>query len=255
VKKRFLIGFWSLFGTGVWILYFVGYVQPSQFSLGYMFEHPIAATDYSLTLLGSSLFWRHDLAAVGGVLLIGLATASLLLIYRDRRNGKHSFWVALLFFSFLVAASVAVGRSEAGADWATISRYTSFTVLAVISVYAILIRLELERASRPTNVLIGVLSGLVLLSVPISYFNGVEAGEAVKAYREQAAFVLSTYKSQPDEQLVQYLCPSPGCGPIVRERAPILQRLDYSTFSEPQAQVLPPGPPPAPSPSWSGLSP
>jgi biotin operon repressor len=56
--------------------------------------------------------------------------------------------------------------------------------------------------------------------------------------REKAAFVLSTYESQPDELLSKKLNPS---AKLIRKRAPVLQRLGYNVFSEPQARgSLPP---------------
>jgi hypothetical protein len=255
--KKLLVGIWILIGVGEWILYFIGYTQPDQFSLAFAFKHPIAAADYSLTLLGSSLFWYHSLAAAGGLLLSCLVVATLLLVYRDAKLGENSFWIALLSFSLLIAASIIIGRSEAGVTWAPISRYTSFTLLMVISLYAMLVKLALERRSHLPTLLVGVLSGCLILSVPISYVEGVQAGEAVKAYREQAAFVLYTYESQSDRSLVRYLCPSPGCGPLVRERAPILQKLDYNVFSGPPVRgpARTPPNPPASSPAWRGLPP
>jgi hypothetical protein len=252
--KKVMIGVWSLTGLGEWIFYFVGYVQPDwNPSLGFVLQHPIAGIGYSLTLFGSSLVWQQNFAFVGGLLLTGLVVVSLLLIYKDRKLGEHSFWIALLFFSFLTMASITIGRSEGGAP---ISRYTTFSILAVVSVYVVLTKLVLERKSRLTAGLIGALSALILLSIPISYWEGIKEGAATKATREQAAFILSTYESQPDELLVEHLCPTYGCGvhpfgqadaDTLRERADILKRLGYNVFSESRAQGLPPSP--------SGLSP
>jgi hypothetical protein len=256
-KKRLLV-VWGLIGVVEWIFYFIGYTQPDKFSLSFVFDYPIAGADYSLTLLGSALFWQHSFAGAGGLFLVGLIVASLLLVYKVRRLGEYSFWIALLFFSLLIAASIIMGRSEAGATWAPISRYTSFTILIVISVYAMLTKLALERTSHPASVvLVGILSGFILLSAPVSYIEGAQAGKAVRAYREQAAFVLSTYETQSHKVLMKYLCPNPGCGALVRKRASILQRLDYNVFSVPRVRKSPPAPsgPPYPSPAWYGLPP
>ena len=238
--KKVLIGVWSLAGLGEWIFYFIGYVKPAHHpSLGFILRHPIAGIEYFLTLFGSSLFWQQNHAFIGGLLLIGLVVVSLLLIYKDRKLGEHSFWIALLFFSFLTMASIMVGRAEwAGGE---ASRYTTFSILAVVAIYVILVKLVLERKSRFTAGLICALSALILLSVPISYAEGIKRGEETKASREQKALILSTYESQPDKVLVNTLCDMDmGCvvdpfgradADTVREWAGILKRLGYNVFS------------------------
>jgi hypothetical protein len=97
---------------------------------------------------------------------------------------------------------------------------------------------SIRRPSIPT-VLLVALSGAVLLGVATSYPNGIDIGSNEKLSREKAAFVLSTYESQPDEALTESLNPH---AKVVREEAPVLQRLGYNVFSEePQARgLLPP---------------
>jgi hypothetical protein len=157
---------------------------------------------------------------------------SLFLIYRDRGVGEYSFWISVLLYSFLILASITLGRSgQFGALQAMASRYTTFSILAVASIYAMLAKTTLERRSRPTIVLLSALAGVVLLSATVSYQEGIEVGNKERVAREKAAFVLSTYESQPDEALTESLNPRAR---VVRERAPVLQRLGYNVFSEPR---------------------
>jgi hypothetical protein len=234
-KKKVFVALWGLVGLSEWVAYFVHYTPPKNGPpLLYTLEHPLAGTEYLLRLLGSSLFWDQNLTLVGGSLLACLALVSLLLIYRDRKLGENRFWVSLLFWSFLILGTIMVGRSGSGSGNALVSRYTAFSILAVISVYVMLLKMTLERRSsirRPNinAVLFVVLAGFVLFGVAISYPNGIDIGTREQVSREKAAFVLSTYGSEPDEALAGSLNPRAR---VVRDRAPILQRLGYNVFSE-----------------------
>ncbi len=236
--KRVFVAVWGLVGLGEWIAYFVDYETPaSSPSLSYILEHPVAGAQYFLSMLGASLFWSLNPALAGGLLLVGLALVILFLVYRDKKFGEYSFWIALLLFSLLILASITYGRSGFGLGQALVSRYTTFSILAAVSVYAMLAKTTLESRSKTNTVLLVAFSGVVLLSAAISYWKGTEIGSNDRVYRERAAFVLSTYETQPDEALTESLHPRPT---FVRRMAPILQNLGYNVFSEPQAQ----GPPP-----------
>ena len=237
--KKFLIGVWSLTGVGVWAFYFLSRAERqkpgNQQSFLYAFEHPTVGIDYFLSLLGSSLFRSQSLAFASGLLLLGLIAAGLLLIYKDRKWGEHSFWIALLLFSCGTLASITVGR--AGFEEAVHSRYTIFSIPAVIGIYVILIKSTLDRRSYAVAGLSGALVLLVLISLPVSYAEGIRAGRMFEINRQKEAFLVSTYESQPSELLKKI--------PWVRrgtERIVMLKKLGYSVFSErEQGRVLPPG--------------
>ena len=165
-----------------------------------------------------------------------LAVVGRFLILKERKLGEYSFWVALLLYSSLVLASVTAGRAGFGAEQALVSRYASFSILAVVGVYAILAKAVLERRSGIRIVSLVVLSGVVLASAAVSYREGIEVGAREKVSREKSAFILSTYESQPDQLLERHLYPNPR---IVKRRAPVLEELGYNVFSEPGASSLP----------------
>ncbi len=226
--KRVLIGVWSLVGLGEWIFYFYGLNVPRHRSERYFLDNPNLGVDYFLTALGGSLVRQQVIALVIGLILACLIAASLLFIYRAGKLGECSFWIALLSFSFLFLLSIVVGRSGMGTENALSSKYPTFTVLAVIGAYAMLIKLVFEQRSRIGAALLGLLTTLIVISIPVSYAEGVAAGKELEANRERAAYVISTYKSQPDEALTVVNRSSWR----VREWAPILERLDYTVFSE-----------------------
>ena len=237
-RKRLAL-LWGLAGLGEWIAYFIDYTKPKDHpSLLYALAHPLAGTEYLLNLLGSSLFWQQSSAFVGSLFLTCFALVIILLIYKDGKVGEYPFWVSLLLYSFLILASITFGRSGFGAQQALAPRYTSFSIVAVVSIYAMLVKTVFERRSSINTALLVALSGAILLSATISYSEGIKVGSKEKVSREKTAFVLSTYESQPDELLTKYLYPRAD---VVRKRASILQRLGYNVFSEPQAQGwLPP---------------
>lgn len=235
--KKVLIPIWALVGLGEWVLYFFDYTSPKNHpSLLYVLEHPAVGMEYFLNSLGGALFWQQSSALVAGVLVAALAVGGLFLVLKERALGEYSFWVSLLLYSFLVLASVTAGRAGFGAEQALVSRYASFSILAVVGVYAILAKAALERRSSARIIPLVVLSGLVLASAAVSYGEGVEVGAREKISREKSAFILSTYESQPDQVLKQYLYPNPR---VVKRRAPVLEEIGYNVFSEPGASSLP----------------
>ena len=153
-------------------------------------------------------------------------------MYRSGVLREHLFWISLFFYSLLILATITLGRAGMFGVWqAAISRYTTFSILAVASVYAVLAKmLFARRSSIGLTVLLITLVGAILLSSGISYRNGIEVGRVQEASRERAAYILKTYESEPDVRLAEALYPRPE---TVRRRAPLLERLGYNVFSEP----------------------
>jgi len=198
---------------------------------------------------------------VAGLLLVCLVLVGLFLVYKDGRLGRYSFWISLVFYSFLILAAIGAKSFPEGIDEALAPRYTSFSVLAVVSIYGLLATTALGRGlsiRRPNigTILLVFLSGAVILSAATSsYPNGINAGRQNREKTEEAAFVLATYESQPDEVLGETPGLSLGEGAkVTRERAPVLQRLGYNVFSEAQAQQILPPPLSALSPVGSSTS-
>lgn len=232
--KNLLLGVWGLIGLGEWVFYFVGDVksESSTSTLSYALGHPAEGLVYFLTLLGGSLFWQDALAFSGGLLLVCLLLAGLLLVCKNGRLKDYSFWVALLLFSLLSLMAVTVGRVGLANEqvWARAldSRYAIFSILAVVSIYAIFVKLVWERRSQVAIGFLGGVIGLVMLSIPTSYFLGVQGGQATKTYREETAEILLNYKSQPDEALAKL-----GYGPKrTKPYIPFLERRKYNVFAE-----------------------
>ena len=239
-RKQVYIILWGLAGVFVWVVYFIGWDAPGKGTLLHALKHPLRGMHYYVNLLGSSLFWKPDSALLGGLLMICLALVSLLLIYKNGRLGEYRFWVSLLLYSLLILGTIMVGNSELGVNQAvTAKRYTTFPILAVVAVYAMLAKMALERRSIPNAVLLVAVSGVILLSTSVSYREGIKKGREERAHNEEQAYVLYTYESQSDDALSELMRRTD----VVRQQAPALQRLGYNVFSgESQAPKAEPDP-------------
>src|SRR5919112_1852722 len=230
--KKVLVGLWGIVGVAEWVAYFVDYHTPRGHPpLLDALSHIGTAPGYFLTLLGSALFWQPEHAYEGGLGIGCLALAMFLATYGRGVLRQHPFWISLLFYSLLILATITLGRSGMfGVLQATASRYTTFSVLAVASLYALLAKMVFAKTANVLRtVLLLALFGIILLSAGVSYQEGIEVGRVQEASRERAVHVLDTYSSQPDARLVA-LYPRPE---TVRSRAPLLERLGYNVFSEP----------------------
>jgi hypothetical protein len=232
--KRLLAGVWGVVGIVEWIAYFIDYEGGRGSSLlPYSLSRPLASMEYFLTLFGRSLFPPplQGLALSCGVLLTVLAAIGLLLALRCRQREVFSFWIALLGFSLLTLGAITAGRAGLGIESSLASRYTTFSLLAVVGIYAILAKSafgERER-SRLAVASFTVLCAVVMSTAPLSYYVGINAGIAERALRKEAAFILSTYKSQPPQRLNVLWKQSPQA---IRARARALERLGYNVFAD-----------------------
>lgn len=235
--RAHLAGVWGLAGLAAWALYFRGYDQPANTAARYQSLDPLASSEFFFSALGSALFREQGLALVAGMALAALLAASLYFAREDGRSGDLSFWISLLSFSLLTLAATTLARGGSGIWDATNPKYVTFSVLAVVAGYAMLVRHALERRRLLDAVTLGALTLLVAASIPYTYARGYDRGVNLERAKERAALVLATYETQPDEVLVEYFRNRPE---VSRGRASVLQELGYSVFSEPRPRVLPP---------------
>jgi hypothetical protein len=232
-KKARLLGIWSLVGAMVWVVYFIGYEKnTNRPSLLYSLFNPAAGAEYFVTLLGSSLFWRQGYALAGGVLVSIIVIATLIIVYRRREWRGYSAWLALLLFSFVTLLSITAGRANF-IPGALQSKYSTFSILAVVSIYVILVKLVLERRSVVVNGVLGVLILLIISSTLISYANGVDTGKATRAERERAASVIVNYEQYPSSVLAE-LNKRPNLMDV-KNRSRFLEMHEYNVFAGEQS--------------------
>ena len=236
---------WVICGLAEWVLYFVDYSPPGGGSISPLraLSSPAAGAEYFLNLLGSSMFWQQRVAFAGGGVLLLLIAAGLAVVAKDRAWARQSFWVSLLCYSLLMLSAIAAGRSGTFGPWQALApRYTTFSLLAVASAYAVLAKAALfggeargpgegaRGRAAPLLAACGatLIAGAVLYGAAVSYPTGLEAGRATEAARERAVLVLPHYEACPRPVLAATFGTRAG---VVKKRAPVLERLDLNVFS------------------------
>jgi hypothetical protein len=107
-------------------------------------------------------------------------------------------------------------------------RYMIFSILIVVSLYALLLNLFLKRKDDfVVAVAYAALTGLIIISIPFSFHKNIGYAEQQKKIYAAAVSVLSAYEYQSDDAL-KTLYKDPG---FVRKNAAVLKRLRYNVFS------------------------
>lgn len=237
LKKKFYAGIWMVIGFIVWFIYLFNYKKPGYHpDILYGLYNLLNFLKFFFTFWGSSLFWNPGPALVAGAIIVGLGLISLFLLYKNHRFKENSFWMALGILSFLTAASIMIGRSGFGLKTALASKYTTFSVLAVIALYFILLDFISAHKQKFTMLLMGMVLSLIIISLPFSYIQGFSSGKGNEARMKKLAFILSNYESQPDEFL-EKLWPS---AETVKKDASILKKLNYNVFADEPRIIYPP---------------
>lgn len=231
--RKLVVGVWSAVGLLAGFVYFFGFERPPEHTASrYLLEEPATSVEFFLTMLGSALFREMDLAFATGLLLVFLVSVSLVLLLESGRVGESAFWVSLLPFSLFTLAATTVARGGSGMENALNAKYVTYSVLAVIAIYAMLVKSVFGNRQWSAMAPLIVLTLIVAWSVPQTYSWGIEKGEDARERKEEAARVLATHETRPDEDLGilrNHFRTSPE---TARERISTLEGLDYSVFSE-----------------------
>jgi hypothetical protein len=239
-RKRYLLTVWTLIGIAHWTIYFWGFKAPAgRMSNTYFFDSSTLGVDYFMGLIGSALFQESVLAVATGLVIGTILVLVIFWIWRNREQNRYTFWISLSTFSLLILAATAVARSGRGLDASIGSKYVTFSVLLAISVYVMSLKLARDHSRVELSALpLGVCAGLIILSVPLSYYSGVQTGEATKVRRERSAYILLNYENSTNTCIEQAVHPH-FWGPhnSVKNEAAIFDDLDYTVFSEPSSEV------------------
>lgn len=144
-------------------LYFPGLLIARKDPL-YMARHPLDATRFVLSVLGSPLALGHDVLAplIGLLLLVGLAVVA----WRRRADPVARPFLILAAYSLVSVAIIASGRLELGLSQAFASRYTTVAILAYVALIWLATAATIPLPRWTTAVFIAVLA----LHATQSYF-------------------------------------------------------------------------------------
>ena len=224
VRRFTLAGIWMGVGVVELIIYFWNYHQPRN--------HPPFgfSVEYFVVAVGGALFPITLLAKAGGVVILILVLFATVISRTDRKWAEDSFWLAAIVFSILVQLEVTVGRSGFGVGQATSSRYATYSIFIVLGLYGILSARLAASRSPFVSAVWGVLLGVIVLGLPLSIVEGIQAGEQMRQGMEYQAYVFATSETQPDEVVQTDAGPE---APAWREGLKLLKKLHWNVYSSP----------------------
>jgi hypothetical protein len=216
------------------MVYFYGYTTVSY--LGNAFSAPLTVVKYFFALIGTpfsnTIFPSSDttVATVFGVTITALAFSLFALVLRNRsllQNGA-SLWFWVVIFIGLCSSGNALVRSDWTVANAQASRYTPMTVLGIAGLYLLALSVWKVSQGRNRRFLVHGLLVIIILGFAISSTAIWQASHSFGDSREMSAYVLKTYRVQSDENIENYLYPSPS---VLRERAQFLEANNWSVFA------------------------
>lgn len=229
-KKYLYFGIWTFLGILTWIGYFRGYVKPANHpSLFYVLSHPVEVFKSFLIFLGYSLYWDEFLSFAAGIILFAITVILVIIIVKKGLVRENSFWLTLLLFSFLAVGSILVGRAGFGKGVPLWSRYTTYSIPIVVSLYVLSVNLIYKKPrSNIVKVIPTVLLILITTGSVFSYINGYKVGKEWHLLRKYQAVNILTIEIQPDQAL-KGIFPSI---PVLRDLAKQMKMLNYSVYRE-----------------------
>jgi len=142
IQKYYYLTWFGVYFLTIYV-YFLGYRQPPYHHNGiFILSYPKVAVNYFFTYLGASLStFGSSTRFLGIVSFLGFLTlVALILKQNNQRIIKQSMvWISLGTYVLISALASAEGRAPLGGmDFARTSRYTTTTVLFIVSIIQLL---------------------------------------------------------------------------------------------------------------------
>ncbi len=225
-QKSIRIIIWiSLFAITCTI-YFINYQKPAhKVDIFFFLREPLIAGRYFFTLLGTPLVSESILSPIIGVTVF---LSFLILIVRSLKASQFRFkisleatsWISIGLFVLLFAFITTVGRASFGVEQAMASRYTTSSVLLIIST------LYLWQLFSSKSVFVaGIIIGLLL----VNSANAIPQAKSLQAERQAGATCLElvNFINESSDSCLESLYPAPSA---VRKLAIILEQLGFRRF-------------------------
>ncbi|TFG45531.1 MAG: hypothetical protein E4H40_08190, partial [Candidatus Brocadiia bacterium] len=197
-------------------LYYYNYTLPSDHQpLFFFLDHPWGYIRYVLTYLGASLGPTPVLSLVMALIILFLAAFAVFEIRRIKKQKLLTLapWLVLAVYPCIAAIITGLGRAALGWQQALASRYTTITVILVISTImlvgnAIKLSLNINRKKQlKTVVFAAVVVCVFIVSYGYSYLYGINFQQQMSRYVMESAFCLN-YPYNADPAALVRLYPS-----------------------------------------------
>jgi hypothetical protein len=227
VKNLAIVGFTGAVTT---FLYYFHYSNDGGVSKSLAAHKPVQFSEYVLGYLGRPLSFLHKPAlAIGFVLLCSFIGLSVYLFVRQKALFRQSVvWVMLGLYAIGSALITGLARLGFGVNEAYSSRYTTISLLLVVSVIMLgwQSRKVLDKLAHDAYKVLVPLTVLGLFCLLI-----IEAGWGVHSARTQHASLETarqcTRAQEPDSACLKLIYPNPG---IVAPRLQYIKSLHWAGY-------------------------
>jgi hypothetical protein len=220
---------WTVVGAVTLVLFFYDY-QPvaNHPSPRYVIRHPGEAIAYVLAIAGGSLAPDLRGATAAGLVVLALeAVVGLVVLrewWRDRRSPPFGLW--LIGLATATVMMVTLNRAGFGVEQALESRYSAYSCLGPIGLYwCVCVR---RHRWRPARTLAIVLTTMMMMGWLSGTVDGWIAGPHLRHRGVLHAYLLHSAKYQPDSALRQLYVDTNHA----RTYAAKLERLGLNVFAE-----------------------
>jgi hypothetical protein len=193
-SKYIFLVIWTVL---IFIIYFYDYSAPSGHGKYFMKSLPETALSF-FAGIGSPFFLSRLIvpAIVFGIFLFFFGLSFTIYLIMKRRTAKHIFPLCLIYFGYAFCGAIAVGRSGMGIEAVLPSRYTTFSLFAIIGL-AIIVYTEFNTGGelkKLKRLAVRIVNLFLILSLLQYLFIGQLAENAHNAKIRQT-FLLD-YKNQ-----------------------------------------------------------
>jgi len=227
---------WIAIGSLVWYLYFRGFVFFTEVAPSVTLGDIPSLLHFGVTLIGNAILYGDGAAFGAGLAIVALFPLLFGWSWRRGMLGRHDFWIVLVLYGLINAATIALARMAAGQEQAFISKYTLIGAPILIGLLAMALDLALGSLRLVSKVMIAVLLFLMGAGVAVSAVNGLHDARSQARYNCMRAFILTTFDTQPDRVLEQVMRFQPR---FLRPVAEYMRERRYNVFAEQVIQDCP----------------
>lgn len=169
-KKISCSAIWITAGTIIIMSFAYSWQAQQLNSSSSIFDKPLIALRYFTTLVGGSLFWELSDAFIVGCIVLPIAFIVFVISLSKKcvRN-RNLFWITSMIFSIGILLMVTMGRFSRSMHFVVTSRYSMYSLLLLISTYAITVNVYFHTKRIIYKIFLGVIVTIILYSLYISF--------------------------------------------------------------------------------------